>query len=306
VTDLRPQDMAQGSCVGYEVRSTVAFTTLRTGSGQPLLVDEHSDPDPQGEVIAEWHPRPGNPFHGRLLQNGRRYAFWASDAGWYLIDPTTPSISVIDGMDPLRRELRLFGIPAALCSFEAGDVSIHASAVEINGYGVLFAGPSRYGKTTLAAAFARAGHRLLSEDTSRCTLSPEPAVYPGPAMLRLRADVARRLHLPGSTVRAVREDRVSLVLEPDRRGDGASVPLRAVVILRPHEEGTTLAATAPALAARDLFALTFRPPKVGAAAACFSRTVDLAARVEVLDLRRRMTIEALDEVVSLVERHIGS
>ena len=44
-------------------------------NAQPVLLivtdgEPTSHLEPDGEVIAEWQPRPGNPFHGRLLQNG--------------------------------------------------------------------------------------------------------------------------------------------------------------------------------------------------------------------------------------------
>jgi hypothetical protein len=301
------QNPIQGTCVGYEIRSSLPFRTLRAGGGVPLTIDERNDLAPAGDVVATWQPRRDNPFHGRLLKEGDRYAFWASDAGWYVIDPPKSSIFVAEGGDPLRRELRLFGIPAAVCAFEDGDISLHASAVDIFGQGLLLAGPSMYGKTTLAAAFASAGHRLLSEDTTRCSLSPVASIYPGPAVLRLRADVARSLHVPGARTAGTmpEEGRTPLIFDPHVRGSGDPVPLRAVLILRAHAEAAVLERMPAAEAARHLFALAFRLPTDASRAACFARVVDLTARVETLNLRRPMTIESLSRVVSLVERHIG-
>jgi hypothetical protein len=296
---------AKGSCVGYEVRSTLEFRTLRAGGGTPLYVDEGAHPPPAGDVVATWKPRPGNPFHGRLIKNQGRYAFWASDAGWYVIDPAVPSIKVTHGPDPVRREVRLFGVPAAVCAFEHGDISIHASAVEVFGQGVLLAGPSMYGKTTLAAAFAQAGHRLLSEDTTRCRTTRPPAIFPGPAILRLRSDVAERLHIPGASALAPQQGRVPLIIDESSRGGGGGVPLRAILLLRPSFQPATLERVAAAEAVRDVFALTFRVPTDASRAACFARVTDLTAQVQNLRLHRPMTIEALHEVVMLVERHLA-
>jgi len=302
------QEAAQGSCAGFEVHSPLAFATLRTGGGAPLAVEERSDLDPRGEVVATWQPRPGNPFHGRLLTDGAGFAFWASDAGWYVIEPRQPSITVTAGVDPLRRELRLFGIPAAVCAFEMGDLPIHASAVDVAGQGLLLAGPSMYGKTTLAAAFAAAGHRLLAEDTVRCTLDPIPSIYPGPAVVRLRADVARLLEVPGTTAAAtpLEEARTPLVFDAGLRGSGAAVPLRAILFLRMQADAPVLEGLPTTEAARDLFALAFRLPSDASRAACFTRVVDLVSRVETLDLRRPMTVASLPDVVALVERHLAA
>jgi hypothetical protein len=300
--DQRPAQT--GSSSGYGIRSVVPFMTLRNGGAAPLLIEEVPSPGEEGDLLIEWRPRPGNPFHGRLYRDGTRYAFWTSDGGWYLIDPRVPTIGVTDTDDPLRRELRLFGIPISICAFEAGDVSLHASAVEIHGQAVLFGAPSMYGKTTLAATFARAGHRLLTEDTTRCRLGPEPAVYPGPAAVRLRADIARLLDVPGTRQVSARDGRVTLAFDSALRGNGDPVPLRAIFILQASAQGVKLERIPAAQAARDLFALAFRLPTAEARAACFIRIAELAGRVETLELRRTLTLESLDEIVTHVERHL--
>jgi hypothetical protein len=286
--------------MGFGIRSSLPFRTLRSGDGPPLVVERLSGPVPDGEQLAVWRPRAGNPFHGRLLRNGAGFAFWASDAGWYVVDPAVPSIAMEDGGPSLLAELRLFGVPASLCAAVAGDVPLHASAVEIDGAAVLFAGPSMHGKTTLAAALTARGHRLLAEDTVRCVTGPTPAVYPGPSVVRLRSDVASRLHVPHAVVRPMANGRVALILEPDRRKDGRPVPLRSIFLLR-SGDAVSLERVPPPLAARDLFALSFRLPLAEARGAAFTRIVDLVARIEVLDLHRPLTLGSMDEVMELVE-----
>jgi hypothetical protein len=294
-----------GSCVGFGVRSDLAFDTLRAGDGRPLLVEQYSGPPPRGEEIVRWLPRDGHPFHGRLLRLAAGYAFWASDAGWFVIDPSIPSIAMDgavagDPSVPLIRELRLFGVPTSICAIEQGDVALHASGVEIGGEAVLFAGPTMYGKTTLAAALSARGHRLLCEDTARCALAPEPAVFPGPAVVRLRADVAARLHVPNATGRRMPDGRVPLIYDIERRGTGAPVRLRAIVLLRPGPD-VQLSVVPGHQAARDLFAITFRLPLAEQRSAAFARVVDIVAKVPVLDLRRPLTLESIDEVAREIE-----
>lgn len=277
------------------------FSTLRLGGGgTPLVVSEGVGLKGLGTPLITWKPRPDNPFHGRLLGDGADFAFWASDAGWYVIQPAAGRITVSAGGDQLRRELRLFGVPTALCTAAVGDVSIHAAAVEIDGRGVLLSGPSRYGKTTLAAGFARAGHRLLAEDTTRCSPAG-PTIYPGPAVLRLRADVGRALRIPAARIApSDDEGRVPLVFDAGARGDGAPVPLSAIVIVREPSEVPRMEAVRAADAVRDLLALTFRVPTPTAMSETFERLVAIAAGTTVYDLHRPMTLESLDAVVSLV------
>jgi len=296
----------QGTCVGFEVRSGLSFQTLRRGGGTPLYVEERSDLVPEGELVRIWKARPDNPFHGRLLKAGNRYAYWASDAGLFMIDPTIPSITVEAGANTLRRELRLFGVPTAICALEQGDITIHASAVEVLGQGVLLAGPSRYGKTTLAAAFAQAGHRLLSEDSVRCSTNDPPSVWPGPAALRLRGDVAPQLSLPGARAVAAEEGRVPMIIDEQFRGDGAALPLRAIVILREASASAMLEPVSAVEAVRDLLALTFQLHGASNRAESFARVADLAGRVPTFNLHRQMTVESLGEVVNLVERRVSA
>jgi hypothetical protein len=294
---------ARGSCAGFEIRSELTFHTLRGGGGARLRVVEETAPAPSGEVLARWQPRPGNPFHGRLSRDGAGYAFWASDAGWYRIDTASATIRVEPSADPFRRELRLFGIPAAVCAMEAGDLALHASAVEIGGQAILFAGPSMHGKTTLAAALAARGHRLLAEDTIRCRLAGAPEAYPGPAVVRLRADVVRSLSVPDVTASVPDEEgRTPLVFASAVRGSGAAVPIAAIVFLRKDAERPRLdLVDGDAAAARDLFALAFRLPTDASRARCFAQVVDLATRADALDLRRPLTFAALPEVIALLE-----
>lgn len=299
------EGQSPGSCVGFSIRSDLPFRMLRDGDGPPLSVKRYTGPEPRGEEVVTWHPRDGHPFHGRLLRLDRGFAFWASDVGWFVIDPSTPTISVecpeVESEEAaVIRELRLFGIPASLCSMDRGTVSIHASAVEIDGKAVLFAGPSMYGKTTLAAALSARGHRLLSEDTARCFSEPEPMIHPGPAVVRLRPDVAAHLRVPDTTQLRMPDGRVSLVYEPHLRGNGAPVRIATIVILRAGS-GVELAPVDPREAARDLFAVTFRLPSPAQRSAAFTGIVDLVARVPVLDLRRPLALDSISEVAAQVE-----
>lgn len=75
----------------------------------------------------------------------------------------------------------------------AGGLFLHGSAVAIGGRAVAFLGLSRAGKTTLAGAFAKAGHPLLTEDVIELVPTADGGGYllqPKPSKLRLFADSA--------------------------------------------------------------------------------------------------------------------
>jgi hypothetical protein len=299
--DTSVAPLERGVCFGYEPRTAVALRYLRSGSADPLEIEEASEPDPLsiGRPIREWRP-PANPLHARLYRNGKSFRLWVEGGGWFEIDPERPAIRVPAGVDPLRREERLWSIPSLLCFVRRGDVPLHGAAVEVDGGALLLCGPSRAGKTTLAAAFLSAGHRVLAEDLGCCRLEPEPAVLPGPAMLRVRRDVYRRLRVPGA-VAGEDEDRVHLALEGPLRGDGGPVPLRAIVLLR-RGEGVQLEPMAAQEALRDLWALSLKLPEDADRTRCFHGLVRLTGAVPVWNFHRPLDYGRLPAVVRRLAR----
>ena len=150
----------------------------------------------------------------------------------------------------------------------------------------------------MAAAFHRAGHRVLSEDTTCVRLGPKPAVVPGPAMLRVRHDVAAELELP--SVRRVGEsdDRVHYSLVDP--GECEPVPVRAVVFLDVSDGTAELEPVERAEALRDLWALSFRLPTEDDVGRSFAGVTDLAATVPVSRLLRPLDLGAIDDHLELV------
>jgi hypothetical protein len=291
---------AEGVCFGFQPRTTVPLRFLRAGEGQPLEIAEApNDPPSVGLPLREWRP-PANPLHARLYRHDELFHLWVEDGGWYTIDPARSQILVPRGADPLRREERLWSIPALLCFLERGDVPLHGAAVEIEGGTVLLCGPSRAGKTTLAAALLGAGHRVLAEDLSCVHSTPSPAVLPGPALLRVRDDVYQRLGPPGTVV-GRDEDRIHLALDGELRGDGRAVPLRAILLLRDGDELRSERVPAQE-ALRDLWGLSLKLPLEEDRARCFHGLVQLTDAVPVWNLYRPLTYTCLPGVLKEVAR----
>jgi hypothetical protein len=288
-----------GACYGFEVRSALPLAYLREGRGDPLEVTAPAaeGEGPDDRLLVEWRPTAGLPLEARLYSDGRAFRLWIAGGGWFSVDPVEQRIEVpADG--GLRTEERLWGIPALLCFRARGDLPLHAAAVEVDGRAVLLAAPRTYGKTTMAAAFHRAGHRVLSEDTSCVRVGQEAAIVAGPAMLRVRRDVAARLELPRASRVGEDDDRVHYALhEP---GDCEPVPLRAVVFLDEAAGPAGLEPVEQPEAIRDLWALSFRLPTEQDVADSFTGVVDLAAAVPAFRLQRPLDLDALDEHVALV------
>lgn len=295
------------SVYGFVVRTALALRFLRHGGGADALevVAGEAGDDSEGELLGEW-PLQGvsYPAHARLMRIPGGYDYWTSDAGRFRIDLTHGRIEVpVDG-DPLLREQRLHGMPMILSFLARGDVSLHAATVEIGSGAVILAAPSRYGKSTLAMAFQRRGHRVLSEDLTCCRPATAEAL-PGPALLRIRPDVAPRDLPEGLSVVAERPDRVFVGFDAKRAGTSAPVPIKAIVFLRESNE-LAVEDVPRATALKDLWRLSFRTGTDSDRADSFQKLAALAGSVVALNVYRPLVLDSLDETVDLIANAVSS
>ena len=188
-----------------------------------------------------------------------------------------------------------------LCFLRRGDLPLHAAAVDVGGEAVLLAAPGYFGKTTLSAGFDAAGYRVLSEDVSCLRLAAEEAaVVPGPAMLRVREDVADRLELParapspGATIASTSRSTPTAAATRRRCRSARSSSLRR------GDDGVSLERVEAAAALRDLWPLSFRLPTAEDRARCFEGITELAAGVRIWNLVRPLRIDALGKVVEKI------
>ncbi len=289
-----------GACHGFRVRSDMPLDLTRfADAAAPMpVLDLHQaavpEPEPAQQPIYTWVPQPGRPLSGRLHRLPDGYGMWVDGLGVYRVEPSLPRITVPANVPPLLWEPRVWGVPAAICFITLGDMSFHAAAIDVGGMALLLVGPGRFGKSTLAAAFLRAGHRILSEDICRCTLEPFPAVYPGPAVLRMRRDSWEHLEsLPGTRVVMEEDDRIHLVIDPQLRGGSDPVPLRGIVTLEVRSEDTILEQLDPTTAISLLWATSFSFPEPADRTRCFLGVSGLVDRVPVWRLSRSLEYDTL-------------
>jgi hypothetical protein len=129
---------------------------------------------------------------------------------------------------------------------------------------------------------------------------PEPAAIPGPAMIRMRRDVAEQLDLPDAQVVVESPTRVCFAFDPARRGDSAPVPIRAAVLLLPSDDDIRLERADPADAVRDLWAVSGLLPTDEDFSRRFEAVADLAGSVPVYNLYRPRRFEELDETIERI------
>lgn len=289
----------QGTCFGYRVHSAEPFTYLRDGDGDALELAWDAVEPVGGELVYQWGPPRVATWAG-LYGLGDRHELVIDGVGSIGVEPGHPRLTAPECSDRLRLEERLWGVPMLLCFLRRGDVPLHAAAVDVDGEAVVLAAPSRFGKSTLLAALAREGLRLLTEDLACIRLAAHGAtILPGPAMLRLRRDVAERV-APAHFREVGRDpDRVHLVDGRDV-GSGDPVPIRAVVLLRDDQCSPTLEGLTPTEALADLWSVSFHLPTAADRARCFRDVTDLADRLPLFALRRRMGLDALSATIESV------
>lgn len=224
----------------YGVRLHSAWRLPYSQAVQPSVADIALTRRPaswfsEARAEALTHPQPWAPIVEGALADGRVYLQWP-DRFEFLISS--------DGSEIAGRQLSQ-GVPEGFHTYLLGQAlsfalirhgldPLHATVVTVGGRGAAFLGESGYGKSSLAAAFLAAGHRLLTDDLLVLTDGqPELAAHPGPPRLKLYPSSARRL-LPGVRGRRMMRSTPKLLFPlGSAQVAGGPATLRAMYILVP-------------------------------------------------------------------------
>ena len=176
--------------------------------------------DPHGrEIVADWPPG---------------YCF--EDAATYLSGPVLAFV------------LRLRGL-----------VCLHASAVAIGDRAIALVGSAGAGKSTTAAAFAKSGHAVLSDDVVALTEQGDCfRVQPGYPRVNLWADSVRALFGSEDALPKITPtwDKRYLALDQDGfRFESRALPLGVIYVLRSLETGGSTCGLGPISLPSALIAL---------------------------------------------------
>ena len=131
------------------------------------------------EPLLEWLPAPTCPSTGAYTGSRRGICCGSRvSAGSASTRPARGS-RYRPRADRVRREERIWGLPAILCLLGRGDLPLHAAAVEIDGKAVVLGAPERSARRPSPPRFARDGFRLLSEDLTCVRAATSRLVVPG-------------------------------------------------------------------------------------------------------------------------------
>jgi hypothetical protein len=208
--------------------------------------------DPE-ELRRRWEALEREPERTRELRDGERVLFsvdFAPDAGYLLTVPDYGRVLVSSNGSELlcdpepgceRWEAILSAQALPLAATAAGIEVLHASGVVVDGRALLFAGDPGAGKSSLAAAFLRAGDELLSDDAVAIEQAGEGLLaHPGTGLLQLRDGELARLS-QAQLARHGSGDRFAGKLGFAGARTAAPAPLAALLLLERSQDGPPLA-----------------------------------------------------------------
>jgi hypothetical protein len=178
---------------------------------------------------------------GRLSGGG--YGLFYSDGARFAVDPRGRAI-VADWPAGYYFEdaaTYLLGPVLAFVLRLRGLVCLHASAVAIEDKAIALVGSPGAGKSTAAAAFAKSGYAVLSDDVVALTEQPDCfRVRPGYPRVNLWGDSVRALFGSEDALPKITPtwDKRYLALDQDGfRFESRALPLGVIYVLRSRENG---------------------------------------------------------------------
>jgi hypothetical protein len=176
-------------------------------------------------------------YHYAHLQDGSSYVVW-SGLGEFLVSASGGRVTC--GRDPGATkesfQVYLLGQALSWALVKSGFEPLHATAIAVNGESFAMVGSSGFGKSSLAACFLAAGHRLLTDDLllTRQRGSGFDA-YPGPARIKL-FPAAAQLFLPHVSGGVPMNGFTDKLVIPIENHYNSCLPLRAIYSLAGNDE----------------------------------------------------------------------
>lgn len=291
---------------GWRVRSALPLPELipwPSADERPpdIVIDEGAVPETLERSLTPGRYLMVDPAGTILLHIAYGLRFLIRDGGRVTVDR-------VDRENPDSWRLFFLGsVLGALCH-QRGVFPLHAATVRIEGRTLAIAGAPGAGKSTLAHALSRRGHRLVSDDvTVICDEGSGLEIVPAFPRLNLWAATLDAAGISETGLRRVRPGLEKYDLPLEGSFDIAPVPLDAVVILGEAQELslTKLMPTAALPAVQAHISQRQVAAALGSQRRLFAATARIVSTVPVYRLQRPKRFEDLREVAALIEREIG-
>jgi hypothetical protein len=190
---------------------------------------------------------------------------------------------------------------------QRGWLTLHASAVSVDGRAVAFMADRGWGKSTMAAAMVARGHRLVADDVTAIKTDANGAfVNPGHPVLKLWPDAAASVNENPAILPEIAPGSYKRNLRARRAFSAAPLPLGCIYVLD-HGDDLAIEPYRPQRALTELIRNTYgrRLLEEVRPAEHLQQCADVVNSVPVQRLRRPFSLEALSDVVLLVEEDLS-
>ncbi len=305
---------------GVRVRSSIPLTcSIDTAPRLPDVSLHEAPPSYFAHALRQYSKESATEdwFHRIALPDGSDYLRW-SGLFEFLISPDGRRIACHALNDVSQETFQTYLLSQVLsCALlKQGIEPLHATVVVIQGQAVAFLGNCGYGKSSLGAAFLRAGHAILTDDMLVTSVpdqrQPIVIAHPGPPRIKLFPNIAAAL-LGRRRRRTPMNPGTTKLIIPlsDREHCRQAVPLRALYALRPPASGraltrVTIRPLAQRQACLDLIANTFNTIMTEPArlARQFNWAARLAAAVPVKSLSYPRSLTHIPAVLAAIHKDL--
>ena len=200
----------------------------------------------------------------------------------------------------------LLGVCMGILLHQRGLLTLHASAVAVNGGAIAFVGEKGVGKSTTTAALTMRGHKLLADDVVAIASGGSGEalkVSSGLAVVKLWPDSVEALAIDPGKVPLLHEGVEKRVLRISEHDNPRDVPLRCVYVLE-RGEAITSAPFQTREAFSELVRHTYAARFLGAAAGGprhFQQCSTLLQQVPLRRLARSDDMSQLDRLMAQIE-----
>ncbi len=269
------------------------------------------------EAPAKWDSRQW--FHYRRLANGSDYLRW-NRLFEFSVSADGRRIACLASSGTSLETFQTYLVSQVLsfALLKQGIEPLHATVVVLNDQAVAFLGGCGSGKSSLGAAFLRAGHRLLTDDLLVIREYDESGqaflAYPGPPRIKLYPKIAASLFRNRFTgVPMNPRTRKQIIPLNPIQASRAPIPLRAMYVLGPpsrrrHSNRITIRRLSQRCAMLQLIANTFNRMVVdpGRLSRQFAQAGRLTRIIPIKSLSYPRNLSCLPAVLEAIQSDLAS
>lgn len=159
-------------------------------------------------------------------------------ATYYVQGGSSICIQAANESDEASIRFYLLGIVMGMLLHQRKMFVMHASAVKIDDACILFAAPSGFGKSSLAAAFSQKGYALVADDLAAIQIDEYniPRLVAGVSHIKLADDSAQKLGLSGENLFKVFPDQRKHILPINCQQLNQTLPIAHIFELQVGDE----------------------------------------------------------------------